>query len=237
MHLQQWSFFQNWINCFFDDLIPYIYSLIVEMNSFRADLSDASAKTATLICSCLTRWRRAAPSRPALCTPIKLHCLPARGSLSTLPRRPCSPPKPSTTRAKPWAKGSSLSWPTYPRHSAARTTWAMLMLTWASRLRARSLFRHVPVRTTSPRTCTTTNPQILAQTLASTLSYLQYTTLRSRHSHGCGVCAWKHQYFAARYSRRWRTCDCLSAVLWKQDGFPFSTSLENVSFLEALNFS
>ena len=42
-------FSQNQIKILFYTLIPYIYCLIVKIDSFRGDLTDISAKTATLI--------------------------------------------------------------------------------------------------------------------------------------------------------------------------------------------
>ena len=45
----QWSFFQNWIILFLDTLNQKIYFLIIKINIFWGDLSDISAKTATLL--------------------------------------------------------------------------------------------------------------------------------------------------------------------------------------------
>ena len=41
-------FFQNLIIYFLDTLILYLIFLIIKINNFRGDLSDISAKTATL---------------------------------------------------------------------------------------------------------------------------------------------------------------------------------------------
>ena len=44
------AFFKIKLNCFLDTLIlKYIYFLIIQINNFQGDISDISAKTATLV--------------------------------------------------------------------------------------------------------------------------------------------------------------------------------------------
>ena len=50
----QSSFFQNCIYLFQDTLILQIMFLIIKINNFRGDLSDISAKSATLVSPCVT---------------------------------------------------------------------------------------------------------------------------------------------------------------------------------------
>ena len=46
---KQWSFFFFFFNLLLDTLIQKNYFLIIDINNFRCDLSDVSAKTATLV--------------------------------------------------------------------------------------------------------------------------------------------------------------------------------------------
>ena len=52
------AFFEIKLNCFLDTLLLKIFFFMIKINNFRGDLSDISAKTATLISACcIIDWK------------------------------------------------------------------------------------------------------------------------------------------------------------------------------------